>query len=119
MDFGQLMSNKANIAGLIKKSTIRYETGTHSVCGVQTSYQGCCWTQKNAIIWKPRQMRIWVNTENNRDPEMRPDGGRRGTSSDQAGFRLTEEKKRIAIVKYISRQISQIVQIVNPFYTDW
>lgn len=50
---------------------------------------------------------------------MRPDGGRRGTSSDQAGFRLTEEKKRIAIVKYVSRQISQIVQIVNPFYTDW
>lgn len=36
-------------------------------------------------------MRIWVSTENSRGPEIRPDGGRRDTSSFHAGFRLTEE----------------------------
>lgn len=64
---------------------------THSVSGVQTVYQDCCRTQRNVMVWKPKQMRIWVSTEKSRGPEIRPDGGRRDTSSFQAGFRLTEE----------------------------
>lgn len=47
-------------------------------------------------------MRIWVSTENSRGPEIRPDGGRRDTSSFQAGFKLTEEKgerKKTMILK--------------------
>lgn len=67
--------------------------GTHSVNGVQTEYQGCCRTHRNVMVWKPKQMRIWVSTENSRGPEIRPDGGRRGTSSFHAGFRLTEEER--------------------------
>lgn len=67
--------------------------GTHSVSGVQTEYQGCCRTQRNVTVWKPKQMRIWVSTENSRGPEIRPDGGRRDTSSFHAGFRLTEEEQ--------------------------
>lgn len=66
---------------------------TYSVWGVHTEYHGCCWTQRKAKIWKPKQMRIWVSTENSRGPEMRPDGGRRDTSSFHAGFKLTEEKR--------------------------
>lgn len=74
----------------------------YSVRGVHTEYHGCCWTQRNAKIWKPKQMRIWVSTENSRGPEIRPDGGRRETSSFHAGFRLTEERraqKETTIVK--------------------
>lgn len=67
--------------------------GTHSVSGDQVVYQGCCWTQRNVTVWKAKQMRIWVSTENNRGPEIRPDGGRRDTSSFHAGFRLTEKDK--------------------------
>lgn len=66
---------------------------THSECGFQTVYQGCCRTQRNVMVWKPKQMRIWVSTENSRGPEIRPDGGRRDTNSFHAGFRLTEEEK--------------------------
>lgn len=55
-------------------------------------YQGCCWTQRNVMIWKPKLMRIWVSTENNRGPEIRPDGGRRATRSFHAGLRLTDEE---------------------------
>ena len=65
----------------------------HSVSGVQTEYHGCFWTHRNVTVWKPKQMRICVSTENNRDPEISPDGGRRGTSSFHAGFRLTEKDK--------------------------
>lgn len=65
----------------------------YSVRGVHTEYHGCCWTQRNAKIWKPKQMRIWVSTENSRGPEIRPDGGRQDTSSFHAGFKLTEEKR--------------------------
>lgn len=68
--------------------------GAHSVKGVQTVYQACFWTQTNVMIWKPKQMRIWVNTENSKGPEMRPDGGRRGTRSFHAGFRLTEKQTK-------------------------
>lgn len=45
------------------------------------------------MVWKPKQMRIWVSTENSRGPEIRPDGGRRDTSSFHAGLRLTKEKQ--------------------------
>lgn len=67
--------------------------GIYSVSGVQTVYHGCCRTQRNVTVWKPKQMRIWVSTENIRGPEIRPDGGRRDTSSFHAGFRLTEEEQ--------------------------
>lgn len=67
--------------------------GIYSVSGVQTVYHGCCRTQRNVTVWKPKQVRIWVSTENSRGPEIRPDGGRRGTSSFHAGFRLTEEEQ--------------------------
>lgn len=73
-------------------SLVRIE-GSHSVSGVQTVNQGCCWTQMNVVVWKPKQMRIWVSTENSRGPEIRPDGGRHGTSSFHAGLRLTEKEK--------------------------
>lgn len=46
------------------------------------------------MVWKPKQMRIWVSTENSRGPEIRPDGGRRDTNSFHAGLRLTKEKRR-------------------------
>lgn len=65
----------------------------YSVRGVQVVYHDCCWTQRNVKIWKPKQMRIWVSTENSKGPEIRPDGGRRDTSSFHAGFRLTKEKE--------------------------
>lgn len=71
--------------------------GTHSVTGVHTVYQGCCWTQRNVKIWKPKQMRIWVSTESSKGTEMRPDGGRHDTSSFHAGFRLTEEDQEIVV----------------------
>lgn len=67
--------------------------GIYSVSGVQTVYHGCCRTQRNVTVWKPKQVRIWVSTENSRGPEIRPDGGRHGTSSFHAGFRLTEEEQ--------------------------
>lgn len=67
--------------------------GIYSVSGVQTVYHGCCRTQRNVTVWKPKQVRIWVSTENSRGPEIRPDGGRRDTSSFHAGFRLTEEEQ--------------------------
>lgn len=71
--------------------TLEVIVSAHSVSGVQTLYQGCCLTQRNVQIWKPKQMRIWVSTENSRGPEIRPDGGRRDTSSFHAGFRLTDK----------------------------
>lgn len=72
---------------------------THSAYGVQTVYQGCCRTQRNVMVWKPKQMRIWVSTENNRGPEIRPDGGRRATSSFHAGLRLTDEESGQKVVR--------------------
>lgn len=67
--------------------------GIYSVNGFQTVYHGCCLTQRNVKVWKPKQMRIWVSTENSRGPEIRPEGGRRDTSSFHAGFRLTEQEQ--------------------------
>lgn len=69
----------------------------YSESGVQTVYQGCSLTQRNAMVWKPKQMRIWVSTEKSKGPEIRPEGGRRDTNSFHAGFRLTEDKQKQAI----------------------
>lgn len=52
-------------------------------------------------------MRIWVSTENSRGPEISPDGGRRDTSSFQAGFKLTEETGEILITKFMFLRKSQ------------
>lgn len=65
----------------------------YSVFVDQTSYQGCSRTKKNATAWKPKQMRIWVSTENSKGAEIKPEGGRRGTNSFHAGFKLTKRKK--------------------------
>lgn len=72
----------------------------YSVYGFQTVYQGCCWTQMNVMVWKPRQIKIWVSTENSRGPEIKPDGGRRGTSSFHAGLRLTDKGNIQEEIKY-------------------
>lgn len=71
------------------------------------------------MVWKPKQMRICVSTENSRGPEIRPDGGRRDTSSFHAGFRLTEEGE-------VEQECSDkaMVKQKNPFicylsYTYW
>lgn len=62
------------------------------------------------MVWKPKQMRIWVSTEKSRGPEIRPDGGRRGTSSFHAGFKLTEEGE---VEQGCSDKKSRDIQIVT------